>query len=166
LILTDVNLSDADFALPSFPVQEQMLLQSGLKITKTGEIQSMAKNVCISSTKIDSRSKEGKKIKENYLHALLGRQKKKLPQALKLMEKARVCFSMAEDQKAANHCIESLAAPMRSLIEADKTDISLWTEDLKVNLIDKLDRHIQELKKRMPCITRAKSIEYLSECMK
>jgi hypothetical protein len=55
---------------------------------------------------------------------------------------------------------------MRSLIEADKTDISLWTEDLKVNLIDKLDRHIQELKKRMPCITRAKSIEYLSECMK
>jgi hypothetical protein len=166
LILTDVKLSDADFALPPFPIQEQMLLQSGFKITKIHETQSMAKYVCSSNRKIDSRSKEGKKIKEKYLQDLLDRQKQKLPKVLKSMEKARVCFSMADDQKSANRCIESLAQPMNHLIETDKTDIALWTENVKDTLIDKLDTHIQELKKRMPCITRAKRINYLSECMK
>jgi len=88
----------------------------------------MTKQLCASQSKIDNQSDEAKKIKEKFLHALFKRQKEKLPKMLKAMQKARVCFLVADDQQAANHCFTSLTKPLRELIQADETDLSLWTE--------------------------------------
>ena len=166
LILTDVNLSDKDFDLPPYPVEEKILLKSGFKITQMHTMQSMTKQLCASQAQIDTQSNEAKKIKEKFLRALFKRQKEKLPKMLKAMQKARVCFLVADDQQAANRCFASLTKPLRELIHVDETDLSLWTESLKENLINDLDRHIAELQRRMPCIKRAKNIDYLSKCMK
>ncbi len=166
LILTDVNLSDKDFDLPPYPVEEKILLKSGFKITQIHTTQSMTKQLCASQAQIDTQSNEAKKIKEEFLRALFKRQKEKLPKMLKAMQKARVCFLVADDQQTANRCFASLTKPLRELIHVDETDLSLWTGSLKENLINDLDRHIAELQRRMPCIKRAKNIDYLSKCMK
>ena len=166
LILTDVNLSDKDFDLPAYPIEERMLLKSGFKITNMHALKSMTKQLCNAQIKPDRQSLKQKNIKKRFLDALLKRQKGKLPKMLKAMQKARICFSVANDQQAANRCFVSLSRPLKAFVQTENSDISLWTQALKEKIVTNLDSTILELQRRIPCIQRAKDIDYLVGCMK
>ena len=166
MILTDANLTERDFGLPSYSVQESMILKSGFKTTQMHALQSMTKQLCNIEPKPSRQNFEIKNFKKSFLQALLKRQKKKLPKILAAMQKARVCFSIADDQQAAKQCFVSLTRPLKAFVQTERRDLSFWTQALKEKIVNNLDSTILELQRRIPCIQRAKDIDYLVGCMK
>ncbi len=166
LLLTDINLSKKDFDLPAYPVEERQLLKSTFKVTQIHVEKSIAKQLCESQSIADKKGDKQTLIKETFLKALLRRQRVKLPKVLEVMQDARICFLTADDQRSANHCFSRLTIPLREMIQANQSTLSLWTQASKERIVGVLDRQIMALKKRIPCIKRAENIDYLTQCMK
>ena len=166
LLLTDINLSNKDFDLPPYPVEEKQLLKSTFKVTQIHVAKSITKQLCESQNVVDTKGEKMMLVKEKFLKELLKRQKEKLPRVFKAMQDARICFLRADNQQSANHCFAKLSVPLREMIDADQSSIALWTEASKERIVDILDRQIMALKKRLPCIKRAENIGYLTQCMK
>ncbi len=160
-VILEETIPKEAFALPDLPVEKKRQLGLGLKVTKMHLSTSMVRELCESGT-APKTPQEIKEIKQKYLEALFMHQKEIIPQRLKAMEEARLCLSTTKSKAKTDQCVDTLRKAIGSTTEYQ---MKAWEESNTTKILDHLDSTILRLKQKLPCVKRAKTLDYLSSCM-
>ncbi|MDD2451984.1 hypothetical protein [Sulfurovum sp.] len=163
----DLNLSEETFALPVYPLKEDLLMRHMIKTTQTYKSETISdKIISAKETDLNATDKNYAKIFNGIFNELFEKEKNYLSLLLKTMRKTRACLHAARSQSDTSECLkEIIALKSRFNGNGNYTDMLLAEAD-KEEMLDELDIKIRELKVRMPCINRAANMTDLSACMK
>lgn len=172
----DVEISKETCKLPNYPIQEFGLLQDNIKTKNaknTDNFCKVLKNAVfdISDEKIRKVSyrveeKEKTKFINRISRDIFEKQKVLLPELLQELKETRQCIYAVENPFQANQCIRQFSQMKEKLGTKEDDFIILWDDQMKSQLIDKIEDEVIYLEARIPCVKRAKNITDLSKCMK
>ena len=163
----DLNLSEEEFALPEYPLKEDLLVRNMIKTTQTYKSETISdKIIRTKEADLNTTDKNYAKTFNGFFNELFEKEKNYLPLLLKAMRKTRACLHTAQSQSDTTECLNEIRA-LKSEFNGNgnHTDILMVVEN-KEKMLDELDIKIRELKVRMPCINRAANMTDLSACMK
>lgn len=161
----DLDLSEKIFALPDYPVKEDLLMRSKIKTTQTYKAESISYKILHSQqADIDPDTKEYTKVVDTLVEELFKKEKQYLPLLLKFMHKTRACLHAARTENDTKECFNVMGEFKSKYNDECEHRAMLSIEKQKI--LDDIDKKIRELKIRIPCINRAADMTDLSSCMK
>jgi hypothetical protein len=172
----DINISKEECAIPDYPVHEFGLITDNIKTKNSAKADNFCKilketNFALEEekltfTKANLEDKERQKFINYIGEDIFKRQKELLPDLLHALKNTRACLQMGDNPFEANACLQEFSRLKEQLGTREDDYIILWDEQLKNELLDKIEDELIYLQSRIPCVNRAQNITDLSRCMK
>ena len=174
--LFDVNVLKEECVVPNYPIHEFGLFKESIQTknsTKVDNFCEILKEISfdisedhIHFTKVNLEDRERQKFINNIGRDIFEKQKELLPKLLDTLKETRACLQTGDNPFEANQCLEHFSRLKDQLGTKEDDYIILWDEQLKNELLDKIEDEVIYVQSRIPCVNRAKNITDLSTCMK
>jgi len=160
--------------LPDFPVIRSFALYNdplhlGEKNTKglvTEKLKSRFESFLLHQKEgKETERKREELLKKELAMPIFQEQKSFLNHLLEVLERTRMCLVQAEGTVEANACLSRLHQfEVQKLGGRKRQTISDWQRE-KESVLEHFDRSIEQLRAKMPCVRRAKSLTDLAMCI-
>jgi hypothetical protein len=174
--LFDINVSQEQCIVPSYPVHQFGLFKDNIKTKNSAKVDNFCKILkdtdydldkdTLTFTTVNLEDKERQKFINYIGQDIFKKQKELLPSLLEALKNTRACLQTGDNPFEANLCLEEFSRLKEQLGTAEDDYIILWDEQLKNELLDKIEDEVIYVQSRIPCVNRAKNITDLSSCLK
>ncbi len=174
--LFDVNLSKEECTVPNYPIHEFGFFKESIQTKSTTKVDNFCeilKEISfdinedhVHFTKVNLEDRERQKFINYIGRDIFEKQKELLPKLLDALKDTRACLQTGDNPFEANECLEHFSQLKEQLGTKEDDYIILWDEQLKNELLDKIEDEVIYVQSRIPCVNRAKNITDLSSCMK